>query len=752
MSSDTRALVSIIVPCHNCASTVSYTLRSCTQQTYSNVEIICVENGSTDDTLAVLESARSKDPRITIISNSVTGLAPARFCGFTHSHGLYIAFLDADDYLEPDFIEELLNAILTHQADLAQCGIRYVFDEKSFIHTSPAGILEGHHIPGRIDVFDGKPFVTPQMWNKLYSRQVISGYTLRNSAALNILYEDSQCMPLILARCCRAVIIADALHTYDKRASLITGSHTADLTKAAYYFHSLLESQRPYFDQQLKSYRRRYNLPLPGNVVANIKNYLQAVIPCVHAASNCQQVAFNELFNCYIQQLSRLVPIDSYSHLVSGLPLADMSNVITIADRNTATLAQNIQINRTKRESERRAADDLELRMPKLDRKIDKDPDTYVFTAWGRYPQHTLDNPRAIFERVKHCPHIKKIVLSHGDLDPTDHISDGDNTHIYPLKSKEGIRALMGAGVVFTAYSLHNLFGYRTLPNHPERRIVQLWHGIPIKRVALMTLTATTRYSELFWLKETKRYSLVISTSELDRETMISSFAPGEPKRVVLTGLPRHDFLNCPEDDLPSDYKTHQAIINKQLAGRRLVLFSPTWSEDPNYTTYPAADQLSELSKLFSRHNAVFGIRLHPHTLAKHTHMLFQIVNDWLLDFSAIPDPCLLLRSACALITDQSSIYLDFMHLGKPVLLYSPAINYYSKHRGFNYKPKIFTPHDYQASSFRALYTWCEKVLSGDSVIDACYKTVYNNFHYHPADGSASMRVLSALAPGTFSI
>ncbi|WP_316736065.1 glycosyltransferase family 2 protein [Pedobacter aquatilis] len=109
-------LVSVIIPAYNAAHTIEETLDSVFAQTFENLEVIVVNDGSTDDTLSILENY----PRsITIITTENRGVSSARSLGFANSVGDYIQYLDADDLLMPYKLDQQLNALLAHNADVA---------------------------------------------------------------------------------------------------------------------------------------------------------------------------------------------------------------------------------------------------------------------------------------------------------------------------------------------------------------------------------------------------------------------------------------------------------------------------------------------------------------------------------------------------------------------------------------------------------------------------------------------------------
>ena len=101
------AKVSIIVPVYNVASYLSKCLDSCINQTLYDIEIICVDDGSTDNSGELLDEYKAVDSRIQVIHKENGGLSSARNYGLDHANGDYIAFVDADDWIEENTFERL---------------------------------------------------------------------------------------------------------------------------------------------------------------------------------------------------------------------------------------------------------------------------------------------------------------------------------------------------------------------------------------------------------------------------------------------------------------------------------------------------------------------------------------------------------------------------------------------------------------------------------------------------------------------
>lgn len=111
-------LVSIIVPVYNAQNSVARCLESICAQTWKNIEIILLNDGSTDESLAICNQFREKDPRIIVVDKANEGAADTRNCGIQLTQGKYIQFVDSDDKMEPYFTESLVQAAEEHKADL----------------------------------------------------------------------------------------------------------------------------------------------------------------------------------------------------------------------------------------------------------------------------------------------------------------------------------------------------------------------------------------------------------------------------------------------------------------------------------------------------------------------------------------------------------------------------------------------------------------------------------------------------------
>lgn len=130
--------VSVIVPCYNVESYLSKCIESILNQTYKNIEIICINDGSKDNTLSLLKKYQSDDKRIVLINKKNAGVSAARNDGLKKATGDYVLFVDSDDYIDEKMVEILLTKSLENDADIIKCNRADVYlKTNSIINRKP---------------------------------------------------------------------------------------------------------------------------------------------------------------------------------------------------------------------------------------------------------------------------------------------------------------------------------------------------------------------------------------------------------------------------------------------------------------------------------------------------------------------------------------------------------------------------------------------------------------------------------------
>lgn len=162
-----KDLVSVIVPCYNVAPYIQRCLNSIVNNTYNNLEIICVDDGSTDNTYTELQSV--KDDRITIVRQENKGLSGARNTGLEVAHGEFITYVDSDDWVHKDYVKRLVDAQKMTDADVVMCDYLRV---EGFVSDQTISDPVTPTIYDDLGVWDNTPF-RHYVWRKLYKRSYI---------------------------------------------------------------------------------------------------------------------------------------------------------------------------------------------------------------------------------------------------------------------------------------------------------------------------------------------------------------------------------------------------------------------------------------------------------------------------------------------------------------------------------------------------------------------------------------------------
>lgn len=167
--------ISVIVPAYNIAQFLDRCLRSVLAQTHRNLEVIVVDDGSTDGTGALADHYAKADSRVRVIHKENGGVTSARLRGVAEATGDWIGFVDGDDWIEPEMYEHLLGNALAHSAQISHCGYQMVFSDGhvDFYYNTGRTVLQ-QGAEGLRDLIRGE-FVEPGLCNKLYDRTLFQG-------------------------------------------------------------------------------------------------------------------------------------------------------------------------------------------------------------------------------------------------------------------------------------------------------------------------------------------------------------------------------------------------------------------------------------------------------------------------------------------------------------------------------------------------------------------------------------------------
>ena len=206
-------LVSIIIPVYHVEKFLDKCVASVVSQTYTNLEIILIDDGSPDNCPAICDAWKLRDPRIKVIHQQNGGLSVARNEGLKLATGEFIGFVDSDDWIEPNMYETLLSALLETEADIAISGFEgFTEDSKTIVYSKIKSIekkvYSAEETLKRLLLLKG--FIRNFVWNKLYRRTVLENIVFPKGK----LFEDNLWSAQIIGNAKTVVCTNQILYHY----------------------------------------------------------------------------------------------------------------------------------------------------------------------------------------------------------------------------------------------------------------------------------------------------------------------------------------------------------------------------------------------------------------------------------------------------------------------------------------------------------------------------------------------------------
>lgn len=210
-------LVSVVMPAYNAEKTIGRAIESVLNQTFSNIELLIIDDGSIDKTSEI--ARQYKDSRVTLINQSNTGPSGARNAGMERIKGAYVVFIDSDDWYENDYVERLLFAISTTQSQLAICGMIAHKNNNTFCSASFDVTYDSFFENAEfLSKFESGIMNSP--CNKLYETTIIRNCNLKFRDL--IILEDLDFNLRYLESIRKVCFIPYCLYHYDNTYSILT--------------------------------------------------------------------------------------------------------------------------------------------------------------------------------------------------------------------------------------------------------------------------------------------------------------------------------------------------------------------------------------------------------------------------------------------------------------------------------------------------------------------------------------------------
>lgn len=233
-----KDLISVIVPVYNVEIYLEKCIKSITDQTYKKLEIILINDGSTDNSGQICKKWKKIDSRIIFIDKKNTGVSDTRNYGLSIATGEYITFVDSDDFLEATIYEELIKTIKKEKSGLVICGYNSIYNNKvkTHLYNYPININSLSYLESPFES-DGR------LWNKLFKKEIIGD--LRFDSNINVT-EDMLFLFQYVEKIKKISILNKPLYNYNlTNIDSVTKKHLAidyiTTIKGYYYINKILE-------------------------------------------------------------------------------------------------------------------------------------------------------------------------------------------------------------------------------------------------------------------------------------------------------------------------------------------------------------------------------------------------------------------------------------------------------------------------------------------------------------------------------
>lgn len=213
--------VSVIVPVYNVENYLKQCLESIVQQTLKDIEIIVVNDGSTDNSLDIINEFAGIHSNIKVLNKENGGLSSARNYGMGRANGEFISFIDSDDFIDNNMLEDLYLLVKENSADMAITKIK-LYENSTVTKVIPKGIYKDNYkLTGEEALGEFlRNNITGHAWNKIYKRELFTENNI--SYPEGLLYEDIPTTVQLLAKSNKVVFTNNAYYYYRQREGAIT--------------------------------------------------------------------------------------------------------------------------------------------------------------------------------------------------------------------------------------------------------------------------------------------------------------------------------------------------------------------------------------------------------------------------------------------------------------------------------------------------------------------------------------------------
>ncbi|MFE6166455.1 CDP-glycerol glycerophosphotransferase family protein [Viridibacillus arvi] len=643
-------LVSIIVTVYNTAEFLEECLTSVTNQVYKNIEIIIVNDGSTDNSAEIIEQYTNADSRCRSINLTENkGVGFARNLGIEQATGDFVYFVDSDDFINEHAVDKLVEG-LGNKTYIIGRTKKLTNKEDSNIEIDELAVT----VRKRKKVF--KVLQNLNVLNSLFSIEIIRKYNLRFSEDTDCYTEIAFLVPLFKNR---TVIYQVKESVYFRRLrndpitnpSLIQQDREKVLKDFLTVYNYLKEEQKGKNKEQklldkllIHFYRSKFILIMRD--ATQIERNFEKLANAMEKVSPAQFKNQNLLVRGELKAL-RNHKLKNYKRAVS---------IHHFGRESKQTFTSKTKLTR-------QIYKDIFQKRPLNEKKI-------VFESF--LGKNYADSPKYIYEyMVKHYPEYEFIW------------SFNETNHDIPGNAKQ-VKRLSLAYYYHMATAKYWVNNMRQ-PLHLQKRegnvFLQTWHGTPLKKLVFdmnEVYSANPKYKQQFY-EQSRLWDYLIAANSYSSDIFKSAFK--FDKVMLEDGYPRNDTLYINNN---SDYITKMKTKLNIPLDKKVILYAPTWRDDEFYEPGKYKFNLKfDLQKLQEKLGDEYVILLRMHYFIA-DDLNIDGYEGFVYNMSKYDDIAELYLISDILITDYSSVFFDYSNLRRPILFYTYDLEKYRDQlRGF---------------------------------------------------------------------
>ncbi|MGG0662602.1 CDP-glycerol:glycerophosphate glycerophosphotransferase [Viridibacillus arvi] len=643
-------LVSIIVTVYNTAEFLEECLTSVTNQVYKNIEIIIVNDGSTDNSAEIIEQYTNADSRCRSINLTENkGVGFARNLGIEQATGDFVYFVDSDDFINEHAVEKLVEG-LGNKTYIIGRTKKLTNKEDSNIEIDELAVT----VRKRKKVF--KVLQNLNVLNSLFSIEIIRKYNLRFSEDTDCYTEIAFLVPLFKNR---TVIYQVKESVYFRRLrndpitnpSLMQQDREKVLKDFLTVYNYLKEEQKGKNKEQklldkllIHFYRSKFILIMRD--ATQIERNFEQLANAMEKVSPAQFKNQNLLVRGELKAL-RNHKLKNYKRAVS---------IHHFGRESKQTFTSKTKLTR-------QIYKDIFQKRPLNEKKI-------VFESF--LGKNYADSPKYIYEyMVKHYPEYE-FIWSFNEIN-----------HDIPGNAKQ-VKRLSLAYYYHMATAKYWVNNMRQ-PLHLQKRegnvFLQTWHGTPLKKLVFdmnEVYSANPKYKQQFY-EQSRLWDYLIAANSYSSDIFKSAFK--FDKVMLEDGYPRNDTLYINNN---SDYITKMKNKLNIPLDKKVILYAPTWRDDEFYEPGKYKFNLKfDLQKLQEKLGDEYVILLRMHYFIA-DDLNIDGYEGFVYNMSKYDDIAELYLISDILITDYSSVFFDYSNLRRPILFYTYDLEKYRDQlRGF---------------------------------------------------------------------